>query len=96
MGSFYIDKKKYPRLVNMSHYKDVQSNSYNQQAAVQEGAKESPSVQSAPILPTGDANMTEIQFEDIFIRFPKGNLDTAETAKEFIEMQIKKLKRIPK
>ncbi|HCE95586.1 MAG TPA: hypothetical protein DER04_02315 [Holosporales bacterium] len=43
--------------------------------------------------PQGDSNMTEIKFEEIYISFPRGNLDAAETAKELIEMQIKKLKK---
>lgn len=38
-------------------------------------------------------NMTEIRFEEISISFPKGDLEAAETAKELIEMQIKKLKK---
>lgn len=36
-------------------------------------------------------NMTEIIFEDIYIKFPKGDLDSANTAKDLIDMTIKRM-----
>ena len=43
--------------------------------------------------PPSDTKMEEIMFEDVYIRFPRGNVEAAETAKELIEMKIKKLKK---
>jgi hypothetical protein len=49
--------------------------------------------------PTGGGrgvDMTNIDYEDIHISFPKDDLDAAKTAKELIDMKIRKLESLTK
>lgn len=81
----------------MSSYREIPAGGYASPVAVstQDDTVLSSQQAGTSIKPvrSGSPDMTEIQFEEIFISFPKGDIDAAETAKELIEMQIKKLKK---
>lgn len=67
------------------------SNDFSEEIQNKKGKEESR--QSPSSYPGRNSNMTEIKFEEISISFPKDDVEAAETAKELIEMQIKKLRK---